>query len=93
MSDSGWSHSTDVYYFLNYTVANYSVDTDRIYMTGLSAGGRTTVNYAEGAASTDDPVSGSQRPFIPAAIVPMSEAGNSPIQSEANAIVADNIHA
>ena len=90
---SGWSRSTDVYYFLNYMKNNYSIDTNRIYMTGLSAGGRTTVNYAEGAASTDQPVSGSQRPYIPAAIVPMSEAGGNPIQAEANAIVADSIRA
>jgi dipeptidyl aminopeptidase/acylaminoacyl peptidase len=59
----GWPTGSQVENVMNYVLANYSIDTNRIYVTGLSMGGGATWDYA----------SISRRP---AAIVPVCGASS-----------------
>jgi hypothetical protein len=49
--DSSDPSPEDVNSFINYAIANYKVDINRIYLTGNSSGGGPTINYI-GADST-----------------------------------------
>lgn len=89
--DIAWFEPQKIQYFLQKMVQEYSIDTNRIYLTGLSGGGAAIVEYSQGPAGVSSPVANSARPYLPPAIVPMSEASTYPEQSEANAIVADSI--
>jgi len=46
-----WPSNADVNTMLNYAIANYRIDTTRIYVAGLSMGGGVTWNYAAQYAS------------------------------------------
>lgn len=86
---SGWStFGAQLDWIIRYMVANYRVDSNRIYLTGLSAGGAGIVSYS----SHIDNNSGN--PFTPryriAAFVPMSEANGTPSQTDCNTIVRDS---
>ena len=88
---SGWSSTgPQLDYMIRYMVANYRVDTNRIYITGLSAGGAGVVQYA---IHSDD----NGNPYTPrykiAAMVPMSEAFGEQTQAQCNVIVADSTRA
>lgn len=84
-NNSNWSTSdVQLQVILTYLEANYRVDTSRIYLTGLSAGGEGLVEYAY------------HLDLVPtikfAAMVPMSEAGDSPIgQPWGSNIVKDSV--
>jgi len=86
---SGWSTSgRSLDYILRYMVTNYRIDTTRIYLTGLSAGGAGIVQYV---SRTDD----NGIPFTPRykvpAYVPMSEANGNPSALSLANIVADSV--
>ena len=46
-----WPAPSDIDNIINYAVANYNVDINRIYLTGLSMGGGVVWAYAGGASS------------------------------------------
>lgn len=71
-------------YILAYLVQKYRVDTQRIYLTGLSAGGWTTWNYSAHYQVTPN--------YKAAAIVPMSMA-TVPSYPDALNIASDSIYA
>ena len=91
----GWSANGDqVNYIIKYLVSKYSIDVDRIYVTGLSAGGEGTISYAARTidnSTTDNPVLFNAF-YRPAAIVPMSQA-IAASQAKARITVGDNIPA
>lgn len=60
-----WPAPTDVDNIINYAVAHYNVDVNRLYLTGLSMGGGVVWAYAGGAGSYANRV---------AAILPVSGA-------------------
>ena len=68
---------------INYMLANYRVDANRIYLTGLSAGGHGIHDY-----TTRNGVNPLHKP---AAIVPMSMASGTPQQSLINNTIADSV--
>lgn len=74
VQNNTWSAYARMQYdAVKYMVANYRIDTNRIYMTGLSAGGESTVGYA---SAFDNETGGTlKKDRLPAAIVPMSPAG------------------
>ncbi|MBA2746277.1 MAG: T9SS type A sorting domain-containing protein [Flavisolibacter sp.] len=78
----------DVNAVINYAIANYRVDTTRIYLTGNSSGGGPTINYL-GADSTGAFGYGNRI----AAVVPFSAAYIStiPTQPKANVYRANNV--
>ena len=87
VSPQATSWSTDykaVPYILAYLVKQYRVDTNRIYLTGLSAGGWTTWNYSAHYQVVPN--------YKAAAIVPMSMA-TVPSYPDAYNIASDSIHA
>ncbi|WP_177224154.1 PKD domain-containing protein [Thermoflavifilum thermophilum] len=87
VSPQAGSWSTDykaVPYILAFLVQKYRVDTNRIYLTGLSAGGWTTWNYSAHYQVTPN--------FKAAAIVPMSMA-TVPSYPDAYHIASDSIYA
>ncbi|PJJ76579.1 putative secreted protein (Por secretion system target) [Thermoflavifilum aggregans] len=87
VSPQASSWSTDfkaVPYILAFLVQKYRVDTNRIYLTGLSAGGWTTWNYSAHYQVTPN--------FKAAAIVPMSMA-TTPSYPDAYNIASDSIYA
>lgn len=77
----GWFWSGAVGSVLNKISTLYSIDTNRVYITGLSGGARPTIAYAAGVHYDGGTVS--NKKYIPAAIVPMSAAGevNSRLQA------------
>lgn len=88
---TSWTYSsTNLDYFLRHMAANYKVDTNRIYITGLSAGGSTIVEYTGHGPVGGVPFYGR---YKAAAFVPMSQAYGDPAQSIANNIVADSVRA
>ena len=88
--NNGWSISTtSLNYIMNFMVTNYRVDPNRIYLTGLSAGGEGVV----GDASHYDIETGLvvNPTFKAAAIVPMSAACGTPSPSWGKTTVSDSI--
>jgi hypothetical protein len=94
-SDNGWSSSGDeTDYMIRYMTAHYRVDTNRIYLTGISAGGGGIIEYAAHLNNKEDAPAGDNdhvRRWKAAAIVPLSAATNIPRQSWADLIVKDGI--
>jgi len=91
----GWSTNGDqCNYIIRYIVNTYSIDPDRIYVTGLSAGGEGTINYS--ARTLDNSTNNAPAQFSafyrPAAIVPMSQA-IAASQAKAAYTVNDSIRA
>lgn len=86
----GWSTSaTQVNYIIKHLVTNYRVDVNRIYITGLSAGGAGVVGYG---VNKDLETGAALTPFYQAAaIVPMSAAISNPPQAYGTAIVANGV--
>lgn len=86
-NNSSWSTSAQqLLYVINNLVLTHRVDTSRIYLTGLSAGGEGLVEYAYHLGVVPN--------FKFAAMVPMSEAGDSPLgQPWGATIVADSVRA
>jgi predicted esterase len=90
-SNNSWSSSGDeTENMIKYLVANYRVDVNRIYITGLSAGGGAAVEYAAHLNGDENSLA-STRTYLAAAIVPMSAATLTPKQSWADKIVGDNV--
>jgi hypothetical protein len=90
-----WSFSGDqLAYVINYLVANYRIDTNRIHITGVSAGGGGVAEYAAqlNMNETTPSLNVNVRKWKPADIIPMSEATNRPTQTWANIVVADSIY-
>lgn len=88
-ANSGWSISgQQLDFIIKYMVANYRVDTNRLYVTGPSAGGAGIVSYCNGI----DDVTGNAftKRYKLAAFVAMSEANGTPTQSDGNLIVKDS---
>ena len=84
-AENGWSTSgLSLEYVIKFMVKNYRVDTNRIYVTGLSAGGEGLTDYTE------------HNGFLPtyplAAFVPMS-AVNNPTHVLAANVVSDSARA
>src|ERR1700760_557768 len=76
---------------VNYLVATYRVDVNRIHLTGVSAGGQGVVEYAAQLDPNEDNPSQTKdvRKYLPADIVPMSAATSyDPTQTWANIDVA-----
>ncbi|PWU01541.1 MAG: hypothetical protein C5B52_07205 [Bacteroidetes bacterium] len=73
-----WPSADDVNAVVNYAIANYRVDTSRVYVTGLSMGGGATWDYAVKYSSRV------------AALVPMCGA-SSPSMSKAQSIANTNL--
>jgi hypothetical protein len=86
---SGWStSSTQLNYVLSNIVSRYRVDVNRIYLTGLSAGGEGVTFYT---CHIDE--NGTVNPnYKAAAIVPMSAAIGTPQSSWGVTTVNDNVH-
>lgn len=77
--NSSWSvYARQMLTVVQYMVNNYRVDTNRIYVTGLSAGGESTLGYA--SAYDNEVGAAFSKRYLPAASVPMSPAGLSPSQ-------------
>ena len=90
-SNNGWSSSGDeTEYMIKYLVANYRVDTNRIYLMGLAAGGAGVTEYAAHLNSDENSMT-STRTYKAAAIVPLSMSTNRPSTAWSNRIVADSI--
>lgn len=76
-------------YIMKSMVANYSIDTNRIYITGLSAGGASTLEYTTQMGPFS---AGTYIPrYKPAAIVPMSMAAQ-PSQANITTTITDSVH-
>ena len=94
-SDNGWSSSGDeTDHMVRYLVAQYRVDTSRIYLTGISAGGGGVVEYVAHLNNKEDNPAGDNdhiRRWKAAAIVLMSAATNIPQLSWANIMVRDSV--
>lgn len=89
------NNGTELDFIIQYLVANYRVDTNRIAVSGFSAGGMGTVEYASQLNVNEDPPTqgANQRRWKPSCIVPISNATNQPIQSWGTITVADSIRA
>ncbi|MDP4247715.1 MAG: hypothetical protein Q8932_17890, partial [Bacteroidota bacterium] len=91
---STWSISGDqLANIVNYLVATYRVDVNRIHLTGVSAGGAGVAEYAAQLDPNEDAPSLTKdaRKYKPADIVPMSQASNDPTQTWGNIDVSDSI--
>jgi predicted esterase len=66
-TDNGatWPGASDVSAIVNYAIANYKVDVNRVYLTGLSMGGGLLFNYVTNSASNANQI---------AAVVPVCAA-------------------
>lgn len=62
-SSNGWFSANNVKWIYDNIIEKYNIDVNRIYVTGLSAGGKATWQFADAF------------PDIPAAIVPICGAG------------------
>lgn len=73
---SGFLSAAEYYKYINYLKANYRIDTNRIYLTGLSAGGEASIGYESNYDI--EYKTGITRTNLPAAVVPMSASLNIP---------------
>ena len=88
-----WSVNGDMLAnIVNYLVTTYRVDVNRIHLTGPSAGGAATVEYAAHMNPNEDAPSLTKdvRKWKAADIVPMSETTDDATQTWGNIIVADS---
>lgn len=87
---TSWSTtSQELDFVLQYMAANYRVDTTRIYLTGLSAGGQGVTTYVGGMDTNGKAITKS---FNIAAVIPMSAVFNAATsQSIAQRIVNDKV--
>jgi dienelactone hydrolase len=76
-----WPTETDADNIINYLIANYPVDINRIYLTGLSMGGGVVWNYSGNDISHANRIAG---------IVPVCGAGY-PYPSHAQTMAAANL--
>jgi poly(3-hydroxybutyrate) depolymerase len=89
---SGWSSSgPQLNFMIQNLVSTYRVDTSRIYITGLSAGGAGCVQYVIHQDDNGNPVAAPR--WKVAGWVPMSEAFGAPNQTAMNVAVADSAFA
>ncbi|HLX67876.1 MAG TPA: carbohydrate-binding protein [Puia sp.] len=90
----GSTTAQELDFVLTYLYAHYRVDTSRVYLTGLSDGGETVVEYVGGEMTNNDNFAMFHRTHSIAAIVPMSEnASAGLLQEEADSIVSENLGA
>lgn len=89
----GSTTAQELDYILTYLYAHYRVDTTRVYLTGLSDGGETVVEYPGGEMTNGGNFTRFQKTHHIAAIIPMSENASAALfQEEADSIVADNLY-
>ena len=90
-STNGWSTTAaQLQYVLTYLFNTYRVDTSRVYLTGLSAGGEGVVEYVSKLDATGVKVNATHKI---AAFIPMSAVMNAgEEQLDADTIVADDVH-
>lgn len=86
---SNWFYSGVIGTILNNINTLYSVDTNRVYITGLSGGGKPSIDYAAGVESDGGTVY--NKKYVPAAIVPMSSAGGVSSRLQAGLLASKNI--
>ena len=80
--------SSQLMYLLSDLVNTYRIDTNRIYLTGLSAGGDGVVKYTSNVTPSGSPMS---TRFKPAAIVPMSAAAGMPQPAWIQQTIKDSV--
>jgi hypothetical protein len=85
--NTGWSSSAQqILYIKAYIISHYRVDVNRIYFTGISAGGEGLVNYVTGFGMSSGPNG------FPAATVPMSYAEDYfPTSTDGHTFVNDSV--
>jgi hypothetical protein len=90
----GSTTAQELDYILTYLYAHYRVDTSRVYLTGLSDGGETVVEYIGGEMTNGGNFTMFHRTHSVAAIVPMSENASAALfQQEADSIVSEKLGA
>src|SRR5580704_3776481 len=90
----GSTTAQELDYVLTYLYAHYRVDQTRVYLTGLSDGGESVVEYIGGEMTNGGNFTMFHRTHSIAAIVPMSENGSASLmQQEADSIVSENVGA
>jgi P2-related tail formation protein len=83
-NNTGWSTSgAQLRWILNHLVKTYRVNTSRIYLAAISAGGQGLVDYISKINVTPD--------YVPAAAVPMSAAISNPLAAWSTVIADQNI--
>src|SRR5580658_1654410 len=88
----GSTTAQELDYVLTYLYAHYRVDQTRVYLTGLSDGGESVVEYIGGEMATTNTMF--KRTHNVAAIIPMSENGSGALlQQEADSIVSEHLGA
>ena len=78
---AAWPSATNVGGMLNYVMANYRVDPERVYLLGMSAGGAGVWNYASASVANSNRI---------AAIILFAGASNA-TQAQANRIASTNL--
>ncbi len=87
---TGWSVSgSQLDFIIRDLVDHYRVATDRIYLTGISAGGAGILQYCLHQDDNGNPVISPR--WKAAAIIPMSEAFGAPAQSACAVLANENI--
>jgi poly(3-hydroxybutyrate) depolymerase len=90
----GSTTAQELDYILTYLYAHYRVDTTRVYLTGLSDGGESVLEYIGGEMTNGGNFTKFNRTHSIAAIVPMSENGSASLmQPEADSIVSEKVGA
>jgi len=90
----GSTTAQELDYILTYLYAHYRVDASRVYLTGLSDGGESVLEYIGGEMTNGGNFTMFHRTHNVAAIVPMSENGSPMLmQQEADSIVSENLGA
>jgi Carbohydrate binding module (family 6)/Secretion system C-terminal sorting domain len=90
----GSTTAQELDYVLTYLYAHYRVDQTRVYLTGLSDGGESVVEYIGGEMTNGGNFTMFKRTHSIAAIVPMSENASAALfQQEADSIVSENVGA